>query len=293
MTLSDDLENGTGGMAASGMPVDSAAQGVLQRAFAVLRALADAKGEALRLTEIAKRTGLAPATAHRVLQGLIQEDAVEQPAGGKAYQLSVAFYALGSAAGRYRSNLREIYRPSMLRLCGMLSDTIFILVRQGFDAICLDRIDGPFPVRSHTGDIGGRVPLGLGQGALILLASLPPAEREEVIRFNIPRLHHLGFIDEISMRVRIKQCLESRYAYSDGPGLYPGIAGLSVPIEDRNGDTVAALSVAAPQERLSGERLPLIVEMLHKEARAIGAQINPFDPALRRPSHFLGRGNRE
>jgi DNA-binding IclR family transcriptional regulator len=272
---------------------ESNALGVLQRAFLVLRVLADAKGERLRLTEIAQRTGLPPATAHRVLQALVQEDAVEQPPNSKAYQLSVAFYALGSAAGRYRSNLREIYRPSMLRLCGMLSDTVFILVRHGFDAICLDRIDGPFPVRSHTGDIGGRVPLGLGQAGLILLARLPAAEREEVIRFNIPRLHHLGFIDEISMRVRIKQCLESNYAYSDGPGLFPGIAGLSVPIEDRNGDTVAALSVAAPAERLSGERRPLIVEMLQKEARLIGAQINPYDPALRRPSQFLGTGNRE
>ncbi|ARP92884.1 IclR family transcriptional regulator [Bordetella genomosp. 9] len=272
---------------------ESNAQGVLQRAFIVLRALADAKGEPLRLTEIAQRTGLPPATAHRVLQALIQQDVVEQPDGSKAYQLSVAFYAMGAAAGRYRSNLREIYRPSMLRLCGMLNDTVFILVRHGFDAVCLDRIDGPFPVRSHTGDIGGRVPLGLGQAGLVLLASLPPAEREEVIRFNIPRLHHLGFIDEISMRVRIKQCLENHYAYSDGPGLFPGIAGLSVPIVDRNGDTVAALSVAAPAERLSGDRLPLILEMLQKEARAIGTQINPFDPALRRPNQFLGTGNRE
>lgn len=272
---------------------ESNAQGVLQRAFIVLRALADAKGEPLRLTEIAQRTGLPPATAHRVLQALIQQDVVEQPGGSKAYQLSVAFYAMGAAAGRYRSNLREIYRPSMLRLCGMLNDTVFILVRHGFDAVCLDRIDGPFPVRSHTGDIGGRVPLGLGQAGLVLLASLPPAEREEVIRFNIPRLHHLGFIDEISMRVRIKQCLENHYAYSDGPGLFPGIAGLSVPIVDRNGDTVAALSVAAPAERLSGDRLPLILEMLQKEARAIGTQINPFDPALRRPNQFLGTGNRE
>lgn len=273
--------------------VDSTAQGVLQRAFSVLRVLAEAKGEKLRLTDIAARTGQAPATAHRVLQALIQEEAVEQPPNSKAYQLSVAFFSLAAAAGKFRSNLREVYRPSMLRLSGMLNDTIFILVRHGFDAICLDRIDGPFPVRSHTGDIGGRIPLGLGQAGLILLARLPPAEREEAIRFNIPRLHHLGFVDEISMRVRIKDCLENNYAFSTGPGLFPGMSGLSVPIEDRNGETVAALSVAAPSERMSPERLPLIVEMLHKEARLIGAQVNPFDPALRRPSQFLGTGNRE
>ena len=270
---------------------DGSAQGVLQRAFTVLRVLAQAKGDRLRLTDIASRSGQAPATAHRVLQALMQEQVVEQPAGAKAYQLSVGFYAMAASAGRYQSNLRDICRPSLLRLCGMLNDTLFILVRHGFDAVCLDRIDGPFPVRSHTGDIGGRVPLGLGQGSLVLLARLPPAEREEVIRFNIPRLHHLGFVDEISMRVNIEECLRQNYAFSGGPGVFPGMAGLSVPIEDRNGEVVAALSVAAPSERISPERLPHILEMLHREARAIGEQVNPFDPALRRPNQFLGAGN--
>lgn len=270
---------------------DSGGQGVLQRAFAVLRVLADAKGEKLRLTDIAARTGQAQATVHRVLQGLMQEGVVEQPAQSKGYQLSVAFFALAAAAGTHQSSLRSQYRPAMLRLSGMLNDTIFLLVRSGFDAVCVDRVDGAFPVRSHTGDIGGRVPLGMGQGGLVLLASLPEAEREEVIRFNVPRLHHLGFVDEISMRVRIKECLERRYARSQGQGVFPNIAGLAVPVYDPNGVTVAALSVAAPIERIDDERLPLIVEMLRREADAVGAQINPFDPALRRPSQYLGAGN--
>lgn len=269
---------------------DAGGPGVLQRAFAVLRVLAEAQGERLRLTDIAARTGQAPATAHRVLQALIQENVVEQPPQGKSYQLSVAFFAMAASAGNRHSTLREICRPALLRLSGMLNDTVFLLVRHGFDAVCLDRIDGPFPVRSHTGDIGGKVPLGLGQAGLILLARLPEAEREEIIRFNIPRLRHLGFLDEISVRVRLKECLERDYALSSGPALYPGTTGLAVPIIDRTGTVVAALSVAAPSERINAERLPMLVEMLHKEAAQIGAQINPFDPSLRRPNHFLGQG---
>ncbi|MCJ9713085.1 IclR family transcriptional regulator, partial [Bordetella hinzii] len=248
---------------------EGAGQGVLSRAFGVLRVLAEAQGERLRLTDIAARTGQAPATAHRVLQALIQEDMVEQPPQSKAYQLSVAFFALAASAGNRHSTLREICRPALLRLSGMLNDTVFLLVRHGFDAVCLDRIDGPFPVRSHTGDIGGKVPLGLGQAGLILLARLPEAEREEIIRFNIPRLRHLGFMDEISVRVRLNECLAHDYALSTGPALYPGTMGLAVPITDRSGTVVAALSVAAPSERMSAERLPMIVQMLRKEASQI------------------------
>ncbi|HEY0293903.1 MAG TPA: IclR family transcriptional regulator [Bordetella sp.] len=266
----------------------AASTGVLQRAFSILRILAAAKGQPMRLTDIAGRAGQSQATAHRVLQSLIQEDMVQQAGSSKTYQLSVGWFSLAAMAGAQHSTLRGLCRPAMLRLSGMLHDTLFLLVRHGFDAICLDRIDGPFPVRSHTGDIGGRVPLGLGQAGIILLAGLPEAEREEIIRFNVPRLHHLGVFDEITLRMQVRDCLQNHYVMSSGPSLYPGTTGLGVPIQDGNGQTIAALSMAAPSERISPERLPFLVEVLRKEAAAIGAQINPFDPALRRPSQFLG-----
>ncbi|KAG0922397.1 hypothetical protein G6F32_014685 [Rhizopus arrhizus] len=71
------------------------------------------------------------------------------------------------------------------------------------------------------------------------------------------------------MRVRIRECVELRYARSQGQGVFPNIAGLAVPVYDANGVTAAALSVAAPIERINDERLPLIVEMLRREADAV------------------------
>ena len=65
------------------------AQGGLQRGFAIIRVLADAPGEGLRLTEIAGQVGLAQATAHGILRSLALEGMVEQPEGSKSYRLSV------------------------------------------------------------------------------------------------------------------------------------------------------------------------------------------------------------
>ncbi|MFA4914621.1 MAG: IclR family transcriptional regulator [Burkholderiaceae bacterium] len=272
---------------------ESSGQGVLQRAFAVLRVMTDARGEPLRLTDIATRASLAPATAHRVLQSLAAEDLVVQVGSGKSYQLSVSFFSMAAVAGGQSSQLLQYCRPAMLRLAGMLNDTVFLLVRHNFDAVCVDRIDGVFPVRSHTGDIGGRVPLGLGQAGVMLLAELPQAEREEIMRYNVPRLSHLNFIDEISLRVEVDRALALGYVVNNhAVGLFPGTMGLSVPIRDRNAQTVAALSIAAPTERLNAERLPLVVAALQREAAAIGQQIVPFDPALRRPHQYLGTGSR-
>jgi hypothetical protein len=64
-----------------------------------------------------------------------------------------------------------------------------------------------------------------------------------------------------------------------------------VPIMDRDGRSVAALSVGTISSRLSPDRLPTVVELLKREATAIGGKINPFDPTLRRPAQSLARPN--
>jgi DNA-binding IclR family transcriptional regulator len=169
----------------------------------------------------------------------------------------------------------------------MLSDSVFLLVRNGFDAVCLDRVEGPFPIRTFTGDIGGKVPLGIGQGSLAILSFLPDEEREAVIRFNVPRLLDRGGFDEVGLRMQIQNVRKAGFS-SLNTGLIPGMAGVGVPIADPEGRAVAALSIGTLSERLEGDRLPLVVDLLRKEADGIARHLNPFDPTLRYPTRSLG-----
>jgi hypothetical protein len=41
-------------------------------------------------------------------------------------------------------------------------------------------------------------------------------------------------------------------------------------------------------DRLNPDRLPTVADLLMREARAIGPQVNPFDVTLRRPATSLG-----
>ncbi|CAM2195769.1 IclR family transcriptional regulator [Paraburkholderia sp. A1RI_3L] len=261
--------------------------GVLQRAFAVIRALGESQAEGSRVTTLAKAVGLTQATVHRLLQGLIAEGVVEQDESTKRYRLSVDFFALAAQASN-PSGMRTLCRPALLRLCASLGDTIFLLVRSSFDAVCLDMCEGPFPIRSFTGDIGGRVALGVGQGSLAILAFQPEAEREEIIRFNVPRLRAYGVLDEVYLRTEIERVRKLGYA-GRNTGVLEGMAGVAVPIFDRNGCAVAALSVGTLAARLTDDRLPTVVELLKRQAEQIGPQTNPFDVAMRRPMHGLTR----
>jgi DNA-binding IclR family transcriptional regulator len=262
--------------------------GAVSRLFAVLRSLGDTVEGGERVTQLAQRIGLSQPTTHRLLRSLMDEGMVEQDVRSKRYRLSLDFFALAARAGN-TANLRELVRPSLLRLSASLGDSLFLLARSGFDAICLDRSEGPFPIRTFTGDIGGRVALGVGQGSLAILAFLPEEERDTVIRYNLPRLKDFHLYDEVFLRSEVENVRSLGYA-GRNTGVLQGMAGVAVPILDREGRAVAALSVATVSDRLGPDRLPTVVEMLKREAAMIGPRINPFDPLLRRPSQVFGQG---
>jgi len=267
-------------MEASPEPLSS-----LRRALGLLRVLAEGDSDGMRLKDIADSAGCGQPTAHRALRDLMAEGFVEQAASGKRYRLALDFFVLAARAGQ-AGGLRELARPALLRLSATLSDTIFLLVRNGYDAVCLDRVEGPFPIRSFTGDIGGKVPLGIGQGSLAMLAHLPEAEREAVIRFNMPRLLDRGFLDEAALRSAITTAQAQGWVNLN-TGLIPGMAGVAVPVFDARRRVVAALSIGTLAERLREDRLPNVVAILRGEAESLSARLNPFDVALRYPSRSL------
>src|ERR1700736_6253819 len=89
--------------------------GSVARTFAVLRHLASADGNGLRLKDIADAVGLPPPTTHRLLTSLMAEGMVERPPGTKLYRLGLDLFALAARAGN-PMKLRELWPPAFLRL---------------------------------------------------------------------------------------------------------------------------------------------------------------------------------
>lgn len=254
----------------------------LLKAIHILKGLAEGGQDGVRLVDLAQSLELSQPSAHRLLKTLIAANLVEQLPDRKAYALSLEFFVMATHA-RQRSGMLGLARPSLLRLSATLNDTIFLLVRSNFDAVCLDRVEGPYPIRSFTGDIGGKVPLGIGQGSLAILAFLPEEEREAIIRFNMPRILDKASVDEVDLRIMIAEVREAGAATFNF-NMIDGMAGVGVPVLDRGGNAVAALSVGTLASRLTDKRLQTVVEMLRREATLIGQKLNPLDPTLRHPT---------
>lgn len=272
------------------MEKDSAnAQGVLTKGLGILRLLSDAGAEGLRVTDIARQLALSQATVHRLLQTLIAEGFVEHKAGSKAYALTLELFSLVARSHNRESSLRSVCRSAILKIVGMLQDSAFVLIRDRYDVVCIDKMDGSYITQSLTGGIGGRIPIGLGQGSLAILAALPDSEQDAIIAFNVPRFYQEDAIDEPMLRSRIAQAQEQGYVLNTGPGKLLGIGGIAVAFTDATGYPVGAIGLSVLTERLTPERLPYIVQMLKNEAAAISTSLSPYDPALASPQQALSR----
>jgi IclR family transcriptional regulator, acetate operon repressor len=152
---------------------------VLGRALSILGAF-EGQDE-LRLTELATRSGLPKATAHRIVTQFVHREWLERD--GPNVRLGVRLFELGSMVS-YNRDLREAAIPFMADLFEATHEAVHLAVRAGLEVLYIEKITGhrmvPVPTR-----IGGRMPLhctGLGKA---LLAYAPVHILDAVIEHGL------------------------------------------------------------------------------------------------------------
>ena len=250
---------------------DAAEPGVLERSVHLLKLLATAGRRGQALTQLAKSTGLAHSTVHRLLQRLIRERLVLQKESGKWYVLGPLAFELGLAAAA-SFDLREYCRTGMRHLAEELGDTIYLSVRSGTESVCQAREEGPSPIRVNTLAIGSRRPLGLGAGGLAVLAHLPAQELDDVLVQELPRICEEGRLTEGELRASIADCRRQGYSFIRNR-VTLGVTAVGVPIFDSLDRPIAAISVAAIDDRMRADRVLVLVQKLQRQAREISREI--------------------
>ncbi|HSP23603.1 MAG TPA: IclR family transcriptional regulator, partial [Saliniramus sp.] len=212
------------------------------RAALVLRALAAAPASGSRLSEVTERVGLGKATVHRLLGALVDVGFVEHDETERRYRLGYALFTLGASARRF--HLVDMARPGLVRLAAATGDTVYLSVRNGDEAVCVDRCTGSFPIRTLTLDIGDRRPLGIGAGSMALLAFEGDDEIARVLRVNsLARQDYHGFDDD-TLRRMIADSRKRGFVFNDGR-IVSAMTAVGVPVQDEDGRVLAALSIAA------------------------------------------------
>lgn len=231
-----------------------------RKTFDLLRLLAAAGEKGASLAALHERSGLPKPTLHRLLAALCEEGLAIRTAAGRCYVLGPEVFALALQA-RSGTDLVAQWRPALLRIVEQTGDSAFLMARSGFDAVCLAREDGMIQIRTLTNSVGGRVPLGIGQGSAAILAGLPDSEADALLRHNHARLCGFDAAAPQAARDALAQMRAQGYAHGGGH-LLADVAGVAVPVPPRLGVADCALSVASLRARLDGARLAEVVAVM-------------------------------
>jgi DNA-binding IclR family transcriptional regulator len=239
----------------------------VHRAALLMRAIASRGRDGARLVDLTQHTRLERPTARRILKSLVAEGIVLQEPANRRYFLGHLIFELGLAAAP-QFNLQRLCEPLLTRIADRTGDTVFLTVRSGFDSVCLDRKEGAFPIKTLTLEVGTRRPLGVGAGGIALLMNLPDAEVDEIMAANANRLRQFGSIDGPILRSMIERGRGLGYALNDRE-VTPGAISVGLPLIDKYGPAVAAISVGAISNRMVPARQREVATILAREVKVL------------------------
>jgi len=243
----------------------------IRRAVAILKEISAYGQGGIRLVDIANAMQLERPTVHRIIRGLMSQGMVAQNPRSKLYTLGPVVYELGLAAAPLH-NLRELCQPSLHRLAQRSGDSVYLVMRSGMDSVCLDRLEGNFPIKTQTLDIGRRRPLGSGASGMAILLGLSENERQHIVQINAERYPLFGVLTAERLRAAIAKSLRVGYAVNEEDVL-PGVVAIGAPLRHGDGTCYAGISIASIAPRMAEPRRSELANMLLKEARQLSRKL--------------------
>lgn len=225
----------------------------------------DAPGGGLRVTELAKLTGMTKQKVIRALHTLTAQGYLVKSADGKSYELGYRLLEVANFDPA-EPDLRQICAPYMQQMYALAPATIVLAVPVGYHAIVIDGLDDVsgrgFQLRRHRR--GYPIPLNVGPLARAILAFLPDNEIQSFIRQAAPFSQPARFLadpDAASLWAHIRLIRERGYDIGGGE-LMPNASGVYFPILDATGYPLGSIGFSSTADRFGPDKLLALVPAL-------------------------------
>lgn len=252
------------------------------RALSLLSLVGRGGSAGMGLAELATAAGLTRPTVRRLLLALGAARMVEQDRVTRRYHLGPECYLLGGFASD-RHGILTHARDAMQDLARSSGDTVLLTVPQDDHTLCLERIEGDFPVRSHALMRGDRKPAGVGAGALAILAALPRTEAQILLQRAEPQIRALSPSLYAGIEADLDAARRNGHALNAGR-VVAGSWGLGVAILWPDQRPAGALSIAAIDSRMGAARRAELVAALHHHVGRIEQRLAALELQPKRKS---------
>lgn len=212
----------------------------IERQAALLDALAGASHEGIALRALAERVGLAPSSAHRLLQALVRVGFAAQEPMHQGYRLGHEVLRL---AGAYleRAGFADVVLPYLDRIVAATGTVAFSAVRDA-DAVICASVRAPRETTSFYVRIGKVLPWHASAAAKALIWNMErPALRVRLAG-------HVGQVHTEHTRTTVDEVLDDldrgrgRGYWECTEELEPDVYAVSAPILTAGGRPVASLT---------------------------------------------------
>lgn len=240
---------------APGAPADPYLVAPVAKALAVLAFVEDA-GQEVGLSDVARALGLPKTSAFRYLYTLAAAGFVGYGTGRDRYRPGPRLHR-GREGETDVQRLRELAIPAMSGLRKRFNETINLGVPDRDRVVYAEMIESSRALRMQA-RIGERHPLNSTSLGKAILAFMPEEERAPLLASPLKAMTGRTTTDVAQLRRQLREIARKGYAVEIGEN-EEGLMCIGVPILERGGRPVAALSLSAPEARLTR---PLRLEVI-------------------------------
>lgn len=214
-----------------------------------LRLLEAFNADRPRLTpsQAARLTGISPAAARRCLLTLQELGYVGFD--GRGYVLDHGVLRMAHAYA-VSTRLPRLTQPALDALSERTRESVTVAVLDGASVVIAARCTARKTMRMGLG-VGSGLPLHCSAAGRVLLASMPDEQALALLRgVPMPALTARTAVGTEALIDALARCRQTGYASCDEE-IELGVRSIAVPILDRGGDTVAAMSISSHSARMT------------------------------------------
>ena len=237
----------------------------LSKGFHILRAVT-ASSAGLTFSEVVDETEIPKASAHRLLQELVELTALTFDESSRRYRGGLLLAHLGaSVTASY--DVRRIARPQLEKLHSSTGNVATLGIRDDDQGIYIDKIEpAGFIIRLHS-EVGKRFPLHSTAMGKVLLAHSDAETISKITRRKLQAFTDNTITDGQALRSELDDVLKQGYAV-DREEITRGLVCVAAPIYGLDGEVVAAISCTISSFDATTVYLANVTEQVMNCARA-------------------------